>query len=307
MEHFWHTAHIGTHSLSYALRGIPRQPGTPLVVIITGITSSALEWSGVCRHLEQDASILLYERTGYGQSEACPTAEPDSLTIVDELSRLLIAAALPPPYLVVGHSWGGMLAREFLAARGHEDICGMVLVDAVQERMYIETWPDPSIAAVTAGLDYREVVGLNRDHRLTESEWADMMTEELSPHHELQAVRELPQLQISRDVLAKKEQLRPGRNLLHGKPLSVLRGNSPRDMERLYHRGVEQGLGTDAQRATFRSYLATADHSEEDLQRELLNLSTNARFSTTSQSGHNIQFTEPELIADEIRWVLQRI
>lgn len=75
--------------------------------------------------------MLLYERTGYGQSEACPTAEPDSLTIVDELSRLLAAAALPPPYLVVGHSWGGILSREFLAARGPELICGMVLVDAV--------------------------------------------------------------------------------------------------------------------------------------------------------------------------------
>ncbi|KGO38148.1 hypothetical protein PEX1_050260 [Penicillium expansum] len=307
MEYFRHTAHIGTHSLSYALRGIPRQPGAPLVVVISGITSSALEWSGVCRHLEKDASILLYERTGYGQSEEFPTAEPDSLTIVDELSRLLIAAALPPPYLVVGHSWGGMLAREFLAARGPEDICGMVLVDAVQERMFIETWPDPSIAAVIEGLDYREVVGLDRDHRLTESEWAEMMAEELSPHHERQAVRELPQLQISRGVLAKKEQLRPGRDLLQGKPLSVLRGNSLRDMERLYQRGVEQGLGTDAQRATFRDIIANTDHNEEDLQRELLNLSTNARFSTTSQSGHNIQLTEPELIADEIRWVLQRI
>ncbi|BDD59616.1 hypothetical protein MPDQ_001800 [Monascus purpureus] len=87
MEHFQHTAHIGTHSLSYALRGIPRQPGAPLVVVLTGITSSALEWSAACRHLKNEASVLLYERTGYGQSEACPTAEPDSRTIVDELSR----------------------------------------------------------------------------------------------------------------------------------------------------------------------------------------------------------------------------
>ncbi|KAJ5617176.1 catalytic protein [Penicillium hordei] len=307
MEHFRHTAHIGTHSLSYALRGIPRHPGAPLVVVLTGITSSSLEWSAVCRHLEHEASVLLYERTGYGRSEACLTAEPDSLTIVDELSRLLVAAALPPPYLVVGHSWGGILAREFLAARGPEAICGMVLVDAVQERMLFETWPDPSIAAVTAGLDYMEVVGLTRDHRLTESEWAELMAEEASPHHERQAVRELPHLQTSRSVLAQKQQLRPGRDLLHGKPLSVLRGNSLRDQERMYHRGVAQGLGTEAQRATFRDYLAHWDHSEEAFQCELLNLSTTACFSTTSQSGHNIQLTEPERVADEIRWVLQRI
>ncbi|PWY82052.1 catalytic protein [Aspergillus heteromorphus CBS 117.55] len=306
MEHFRHTAHIGTHSLSYALRGIPRQPGAPLVVVLTGITSSALEWSAVCRHLEQEASVLLYERSGYGQSEAT-AAEPDSLTIIDELTRLLATAALPPPYLVVGHSWGGMLAREFLAARGPEEICGMVLVDAVQERMLFETWPDPSIAAVTAGLDYMEVVGLTRDYRLTESEWAELMAEEASPHHERQAVRELPHLQISRAVLAQKQQLRPGRDLLQGKPLSVLRGNAHRDQQRMYDRGVAQGLGTEAQRATFRNYLAKWDDSEEAFQREFLNLSSTARFSMTTQSGHNIQLTEPDRVASEIRWVLQRI
>ncbi|KAJ6174535.1 catalytic protein [Penicillium canescens] len=294
MEHFRHTAHIGTHTLSYALRGIPRQPGAPLVVVFTGITSSALEWSAVCRDLEQEATLLLYERSGYGQSEAT-VAEPDSLTIVEELSRLLVTAALPPPYLVVGHSWGA---------------CSRA--NAVQERMLFETWPDPSIAAVTAGLDYMEVVGLSHDHQLTDAEWAELMAEEASSHHARQAVRELPYLQISRPVLARKQQLHPatpdgGRALLHGQPLSVLRGISYRDQQRLYNRGVAQGLGTEAHRATFRNYLAKWDKSEEAFQRELLNLSTTARFSTTNKSGHNIHILEPERVADEIRWVLRRI
>ncbi|PWY93045.1 alpha/beta hydrolase [Aspergillus sclerotioniger CBS 115572] len=305
MDHFRHTANIGTHTLSYALRGIPRQPGTPLVIILTGITSSALEWSAVCRHLEHEASILLYERSGYGKSETT-TAEPDSVTIVDELSRLLITASLPPPYLVVGHSWGGMLAREFLAAHGPDKICGMVLVDAVQERMLFKTWPDPSIAAVTAEMDYMEVVGLKSDYRLTEDEWAELMDEEDSTHHSQQAVRELPYLQISRAVLAEKQQLRPGLDLLQGKPLSVLRGNSQRDQQRMYDRAVALGLGTEEQRETFRKYLEIWDSGEEEFQRELLNLSSNARYSVTRRSGHNIQITEPERVAEEIRWVLQR-
>jgi pimeloyl-ACP methyl ester carboxylesterase len=303
MEHFRHTAHIGTHSLSYALRGIPRQPGAPLVVVLTGITSSALEWSAVCRDLENDASMLLYERTGYGRSEECSTVEPDSLTIVDELSRLLAAATLPPPYLLVGHSWGGILAREFFAARGADAIKGMVLVDAVQERMLFETWPDPSITAVTAGLDYMQVVGLVRDHRLTQDEWKELMAEETSDHHTRQAARELPYLQISRGVLAAKKQLRPGQDLMRGKPLSVLYGNSRRDQQRMYERGVCEGLGSEAERQTFRDYLAASD---EGFQRELLNLSSNSRFSTASNSGHNIQLTEPERVADEIRWAMQR-
>lgn len=306
MEHFRHTAHIGTHSLSYALRGIARQPGRLLVIILPGITSSALEWSAVSRDLESEASVLLYERSGYGLSAESPN-EPDSLTIADELSRLLAAAALEPPYLLVGHSWGGMLAREFVAAWPIEDICGLVLVDAVQERMQFEIWPDPSIAAVTERLDYMEITGLTRDYRLTDLEWKELMSEEASDKHARQAVRELPYLQVSRAVLAEKQQLLPGRNLLQGKPVSVLRGNSKRDHELLYEAGVARGGGTEPQRAKFREYLARWEQSEYAFQRELLNLSSTARMSTTTRSGHNIQITEPERVADEIRWVLQMI
>ena len=306
MDYFQHSASIGTHSLSYALRGITRAPEAPLVIIFTGITSSALEWSAVCRQIGSEASILLYERSGYARSEESPN-EPDSLTVVDELSRLLAVANLQPPYLVVGHSWGGILAREFIAAQSTKDIGALVLVDPVQERMLFETWPDPSIGAVTEGLDYMEVVGLTKDYKLTESEWKDLMLEESSEKHARQAARELLYLQISRAVIAKKQQLIPSKDILKGKPLSVLRGNSKRDHELLYQAGIANAKGTETQRATFRNYLAQWGESEESFQRELLHMSSLTRFSTTKQSGHSIQLTEPELVADEIRWVLRNI
>jgi hypothetical protein len=88
-----------------------------------------------------------------------------------------------------------------------------------------------------------EVVGLTRSYRLTEVEWAELMAEEDSPHHTQQATRELPYLQISRAVLAEKQQLLPGRDLLRGQSLSVLRGNSHRDQERMYHRSVAEDWG----------------------------------------------------------------
>ena len=203
MEYFQHTAHIGTHSLSYALRGIARRRGDPLVIVLAGVTRSALEWSAVCRHIESEASVLLYERSGYGRSEESPN-DPDSLTVVDELSRLLIAADLKPPYLIVGHSWGGILAREFIAAHPNEDIYGLVLVDPIQERMVVEVWPDPNIQAVTEGLHYMEVVQLTRNHRFTESEWKDLVAEMSSEKHTRQATRELPYLQVSRAVIEKR-------------------------------------------------------------------------------------------------------
>lgn len=171
----------------------------------------------------------------------------------------------------------------------------------------METWPDFSISAVTDGLDYMDVVGLMRDRVLTNEEWGDLMAEEQSEGHAKQAAQELPFLQVSRGVLAEKEQLVPGKDVLKGKPLSVLGGNSKRDHELLYDAGVARGAGTVAQRERFREYLAKWGRCEEEFHRELLNLSSVARYSVTRRSGHNIQLTQPELIADEVRWVLEMI
>ncbi|RAL03483.1 alpha/beta fold hydrolase [Aspergillus ibericus CBS 121593] len=306
MNHFTHTAHLETHTLSYALRGPPRHPGTPLALILTGITSSALEWSAVCRHLDTTIPILLYERSGYGRSDPSPNP-PSSLTIIDELNQLLTVACLPPPYLVIGHSWGGILAREFLAARPAGDICGMVFVDAVQERMMFERWPDESIGAVTEGVEYMDVVRLAGDHALSEAEWGELMAEEGREGYKMQAGLELPFLQVSRGVLGRKGQLVPGGNVLGGRPVSVLRGNSKRDHELLYEAGVARGNGTEEQRRRFREYLERWEECEEEFQRELLNLSSVGRYSVTRRSGHNIQITEPELVAEEVRWVLSAV
>lgn len=114
----------------------------------------------------------------------------------------------------------------------------MVLVDAVQENTLFEAWPDLSISVVTAGLDYMDIVGLTRDHKLSDSKWEEPMGEKTNAHHEEQAARELPHLQISPEAQVKKKQLVPGKDLL--------RGNAQRDQRRLYERGVKEGLGMEA-------------------------------------------------------------
>lgn len=94
MEHFRHFASIGTHSLSFALRGTPRQPGAPRVIIMTGVTSSALECSAVCRHLESEATILLYERSGHSCSEKSseePLHSQWLTSFLDYSNRLLLS------------------------------------------------------------------------------------------------------------------------------------------------------------------------------------------------------------------------
>lgn len=73
--------------------------------------------------------------------------------MVDDLRAVLDAAELEPPYVLMGHSWGGLVARLF-AHRHPEQVAGIVLVDATHEDMITRT------AAVTNQLTYRLMQGL---------------------------------------------------------------------------------------------------------------------------------------------------
>jgi pimeloyl-ACP methyl ester carboxylesterase len=73
------------------------------------------------------ARAFTYSRPGYGQSE--PSPEPrDAAHIVEELRALLAARGLAPPYVLVGHSFGGAY-MELFAKAYPEEVAGVVLVD----------------------------------------------------------------------------------------------------------------------------------------------------------------------------------
>jgi pimeloyl-ACP methyl ester carboxylesterase len=82
--------------------------------------------------LARDATVFAYNRPGYGAS--APAATPrDGRTVVEELRRLLRAKGLFPPYVLVGHSLGGLYMQLF--ARAYPDeVRGLVLVDALYPR-----------------------------------------------------------------------------------------------------------------------------------------------------------------------------
>lgn len=105
--------------------------GTPAVIIVPALGAPGVQWRAVQQELAPDTSVYVYDRAGLGWSDPGPwprTAE----RMADELHQLLAAAAVPPPYLLVGHSVGGIIARRF-AARHPGLLAGMVLVDSSHE------------------------------------------------------------------------------------------------------------------------------------------------------------------------------
>jgi len=118
---------IGTHRLHLYETGSGQ--GGPTIVLESGLMSTNLSWTELQRDLEQSFRVVSYDRAGLGWSDLGPmprTAE----RIVEELHQLLEKANIPTPYVLVGHSFGG-LTMQLFAARYPQTVAGMVLVDAV--------------------------------------------------------------------------------------------------------------------------------------------------------------------------------
>jgi pimeloyl-ACP methyl ester carboxylesterase len=106
--------------------------GSPAVVIVPALGENVLGWVPVWRELARSARVCVYDRAGIGWSDAPPPGRRTFDDMADELHRTLVAARIAPPYLVVGHSMGGIIARR-LATRYPGDMVGMVLVDSSHE------------------------------------------------------------------------------------------------------------------------------------------------------------------------------
>jgi pimeloyl-ACP methyl ester carboxylesterase len=99
---------VGGHRLSLQCAG----QGGPTIVIATGGGSLSLTWAPIQLELAKFSTVCCYDRAGLGWSDSAPT--PRTLTQhAAELHTLLVNAGIRGPYLLVGHSYGGLLVRIF--------------------------------------------------------------------------------------------------------------------------------------------------------------------------------------------------
>lgn len=113
---------------------IRRGTGTPTVVLESGGGAGAAAWEGVLPQLASLTRVVAYSRAGHGGSD--PSAAVRSAqSIVEELHRLLQVLKEPGPFVLVGKSLGGLLARLYVS-RFQTEVAGLVLVDASHEAQF---------------------------------------------------------------------------------------------------------------------------------------------------------------------------
>jgi pimeloyl-ACP methyl ester carboxylesterase len=121
---------VGGYRLHLACQG----EGSPTVVMEAAIGETGLLWSLVQPTVAQRSRACVYDRAGLGWSDARPKPRT-ALVMVEELRRLLANAEVPGPYVLVGHSFGGLLVQLY-AARYPQEVAGLVLVDSAHEQQY---------------------------------------------------------------------------------------------------------------------------------------------------------------------------
>ena len=105
--------------------------GSPTVVFESGIADWGFTWALVHPQIAAITQACVYDRAGLGESDAARRASTSG-NMVDDLHRLLQAAHLAPPYVLVGHSLGGLNVRLY-ADRFLPEVAGLVLVDPTHE------------------------------------------------------------------------------------------------------------------------------------------------------------------------------
>jgi pimeloyl-ACP methyl ester carboxylesterase len=243
-------AEVGGATVEYIASGT----SPPTIVLVYGAGGSLDEWSRVFGPLLRFGMVVAYNRPGTGRSSR-PTEPQTGSLIVGTLRDLLTVIEAPPPYVLVGHSLGGLYVQLF-ARRLPEDVCGVVLVEATHPDDGAMTTFQPGwVHALNSVL--RIGNPLRRDRGFEETRWVE------------RTCRQIEQAPPFPDV-----------------PLAVVTAARPPPSRQMPEEVAD---------------LRAAN------QEALVALAPDSRHFNAAGSSHYPQLSEPSVVVDGVRWIIERL
>lgn len=259
--------------------------GKPVVVFESDIDQlGSLSWSFIQSGVEKFTRACSYDRAGIMWSKPGPRPR-DGETIASELGAVLDAAGEDGPYVLVGHAFGGAYVRIF-AGENPDAVCGMVLVDSSHPDQFArfaeigieKEIPEKQIRPLILLLSYLGMPGRFKGPRYS------MPSEVYNPQQAF-----LPKSSMAwfdESVEAPNTLAQAGQyESLGDLPLIVLASARPTSVK---------VAGRDVQDTWL------------ELQQELTLLSGNSEIRMLPESGHYIQFDQPQVVVEAVRDVVQR-
>lgn len=281
------------------------RPGKPTVILEAGAGDFSVEWSLVQPAVAAFARVCSYDRAGDGWSELGP--HPRTFhQVAYELHQLLNNAGVKPPFIMVGHSYGGWLVRQYQMTYP-SDVAAMLLVEPGQDNPWRFSAEGKLVRSVDLATGQSvPPIKSSGPLRVTDIRPA-VLTQMMAGTEEASKLANDP----PRDLLpssAQKMRIWALAQLGH-----VAAGVNPSDVEeiallrteRLKHehslgdlpliiltRGIPEETGPNAQSME-------EDHRQDH--QVLASMSTNGKLIVAAKSGHHIQLQQPELVVTSIR------
>ncbi|RHW36149.1 alpha/beta hydrolase [Lysinibacillus yapensis] len=114
----------------YRLHVMDDGQGGPTVIIIHGAGDCSYSWMHIRKEISKFTRVITYDRAGMGSSDPGPLPTPEHT--IKELKNLLDKTGGPGPFVLVGHSLGGLIARLY-ALKYPNQVAGIVFLDSTHE------------------------------------------------------------------------------------------------------------------------------------------------------------------------------
>ncbi len=269
----------------------------PIVILEAGIAATSLSWALVQPRIAEFARVVSYDRAGLGWSDASGLACTPS-QLARDLHAALAAGQIPPPYILVAHSFGGLVARRF-AADYPELTSGLVLVDP----LHPSEWDNP---------DEQQLSTLARGARLSRrgALLAHLGVVRFSLALLTRGQRFLPRLAARASSgrgagVTQRLAAEVGKLPREVWPHIASHWSNPKSFQSLarYLEGLPESSAEMIHAAPLQGVpviLITAADCPE-ARRDTSNIAANAIHIVAAGSGHWIQLDEPELIVEAVR------